>query len=235
MKKVKWILLLILICAGGYYLVFQTDLLTVKTILYNQNEELDIYELQRYSNIHYGDPYWKINLQSAKEGLLKHPFVKEAVVNRNFPDQVIFNLTYKTHYFNLKYSDIVLSLDRDLDVLKVLENEGDGYTVEGFMFNGFSTGKRIDVAQEYVLENIVDLIELMNQSNFNYYKIIGYENNNIKIKIGNISVKFGNGENIETRFNAFASIYNALQKEEITNGTIDVSTDGLPVYKPFGE
>ena len=126
MKKVKWILLLILICVGGYYLVFQTDLLTVKTILYNQNEELDIYELQRYSNIHYGDPYWKVNLQRAKEGLLKHPFVKEAVVNRNFPDQVIFNLTYKTHYFNLKYSDIVLSLDRDLDVLKVLENEGMG-------------------------------------------------------------------------------------------------------------
>lgn len=235
MKKVKWILLLILICAGGYYLVFQTDLLTVKTILYNQNEELDIYELQRYSNIHYGDPYWKVNLQRAKDGLLKHPFVKEVVVNRNFPDQVIFNLTYKTHYFNLKYSDIVLSLDRNLDVLKVLENEGDGYTVEGFMFNGFSTGKKIDVAQEYVLENIVDLIELMNQSHFNYYKTIGYENNNIKIKIGNISVKFGNGENIETRFNAFASIYNALQKEEITNGTIDVSTDGLPVYKPFGE
>ncbi len=235
MKKVKWLLLLILIGAGGYYLVFQTDLLTVKTILYNQNEELDIYELQRYSNIHYGDPYWKVNLNSAREGLLKHPFVKEVVVNRNFPDQVIFNLTYKTHYFNLKYSDIVLSLDHNLDVLKVLDDEGDGYTVEGFMFNGFSTGKKIDVGQEYVLENIVDLIELMDQSGFNYYKTIEYENNNIKIKIGNINVKFGNGENIESRFNDFAAIYNVLLKDEIASGTIDVSTDGLPVYKPFGE
>ncbi len=235
MKKIKWILLLGIICFGGYYLVFQTDLLTVKAILYNQSEELDIYELQRYSDIHYGDAYWKINLKKAREGLLKHPFVKEVVVNRNFPDQVIFNLTYKTHYFNLKYSDIILSLDRDLDVLKVLEDEGDGYTVEGFMFKGFSTGKKIDVNQEYVLENIVDLIELMNQSDFNYYKMIHYGDNDIKIKVGNITVKFGNGENIERRFNAFASIYKALLDESITEGVIDVSTDGLPVYKPFGE
>ncbi len=235
MKLFKWLLPFILIGVGLWYLVFKTDFLTVKTILYNQNEELDIYELQRYSGIHYGDSYFSVNLDQAKSGLLQHPFVKEVAVNKNFPDQVIFNLTYKQHCFNLKYSDIILSLDSDLDVLKVLESENDGYTVEGFKFNGFSTGKKIDVEQEYVLENIVDLIDLMNQSGLEYQKTILYNQSNIRIRIGAVNVKFGNGENIEKRFNAFVTIYESLSKEGVASGVIDVSSDGLPVYRPFGE
>lgn len=235
LKRLRVLIILILIAWGAYYVVYQSELLTIKTILYNQNEELDIYELQRYSKISYGMSFFNIDLLNAKKSLEEHPYVKQVVINKKFPSTIIFNITYKEHCLNIEYSDITLSLDRDLDVLKVVEENINGYVVKGFEFKGFSTGKKINVEYDYVLKNIVSLIELMGKSGLEYKNEITYSNMNIKINIDEIVVKFGNGENIEKRFNSFIAIYESLKKDSITFGTIDVSTDGLPVYKPFGE
>ncbi|MBS7527540.1 FtsQ-type POTRA domain-containing protein [Fusibacter paucivorans] len=238
MKVLKRLLLfLILACllGGAYYIVFETDWLKVRTINYNPNDALDIYELQRYSGIHYGDSMFTLDLAHSEATLMTHPYIRTAKITRTFPAEIDVEIVYREHFLSIQYSDIILSLDNTLQVLKVMDEVEEGYTVVGMPFNAFSTGKVIEVDAFYVLENIVSLVDLLKQTDLDVDNIITYEDNNIYINIQSLKVNFGDGEHIESRFNKFINIYQSLTTEDIRTGIIDVSSDGLPVYRPFGE
>lgn len=237
-RKIKKFLVfvsIIGILGSGVYLYFNTDILRISTIEFNENPNIDLYDIQRYSGVKYGTPYFEVNIRETEKALMQHPYIKKVVVEKRFPNTVHFVIEYRTHFFNIRYSDIVLSMDDQMHVLEVLAKENEGFTVEGFAFDSFSTGKLIDISQLYVLENIVRLIKLIEQSNIQPESIITFEARNIVMKVDGIGVKFGIGENIEDKFNAFASIYDALKLDGINTGIIDVSTEGFPVYRPFGE
>ncbi len=227
--------LLAALILGGYFLYTETDLFRISSMEFNDHPNMDLYELQRYSGVSLGMPYFSVNTRVASVNLETHPYVKKAMVTKKFPGKLIFDIDYREHAFNVIYSDIILSLDDQLHVLKVLEVPEEGYTVEGFAFDSFSTGELIQVSRRYLLENIVLLIQLFEKSHIELTPEIFYEDEGISVRLNEIKVKFGNGENIESKFNDFISIYDHLISEEITTGIIDVSSDGLPVYKPFGE
>ncbi len=234
-KRIVLSLILIGIVSGGVYLYFNTDILRIKVIEFNENEHLDLYDVERYSGVSIGMPYFEVDLEEATKALMRHPYVKYVTAEKTFPGSVYFDVTYRRHFFNIRYSDIVLSLDDQLHVLEVLATENEGYTVEGFAFDSFSAGKVIDVTQLYILENIVDLLRLIDQSHLTPDPLIAFEDRNIILKVDALRVKFGVGENIESKFNAFVNIYEALKKDGINSGIVDVSSDGLPVYRPFGD
>lgn len=234
-RKVLLVVGLLGIIASGIYLYFNTDIFRITNIAFNENPNIDLYDVQRYSGVKLGTPYFEVNAHETARALMRHPYVKNAVVEKQFPNKIQFFIEYRTHYFNIRYSDIVLSMDDQMYVLEVLAKENDGFTVEGFAFDSFSTGKIIDISQLYVLENIVHLINLINQSEIEPDSVITFEARSIILKVDGIRVKFGIGENIAEKFNAFASIYEALKMDGINTGLIDVSTEGFPVYRPFGE
>lgn len=234
-KRIFFSLILIGIISGGVYLYFNTDILRIKVIEFNGNEHLDLYDVERYSGVSIGTPYFEIDEAHAAKQLMRHPYVKYVTAEKTFPNTIFFDVTYRRHFFNIRYSDIVLSLDDQLHVLEVLATENEGFTVEGFAFDSFSAGNVIDVAQLYILDNIVNLLRLIDQSNIEPNPLIVFEDRNIILKVDELRVKFGVGENIESKFNAFISIYESLKKDGINSGIIDVSSDGLPVYRPFGD
>ena len=234
-KRLFLFLVLTGLIAGCVYIYFYTDLIHITQIKFNKNEHVDLYDIQRYSGVSMGTFYFEVNEKDAAEKLLSHPYIKTVKAVKKFPNTLTFDIEYREHYFNIRYSDMVLSLDNQLHVLEVLAVENEGVTVEGFAFDSFSTGSVIDVHQLYVLENIVNLIDLIKQSQLNISTLIEFKSRNIVIKIDEISVEFGVGDHIVDKFNAFANIYETLKAQGITTGVIDVSTDGLPVYRPFGE
>ena len=81
----------------------------------------------------------------------------------------------------------------------------------------------------------MSLISLLEQSEVKPNTLIRFEDRNITLDMDSIKVKFGVGENIEGKFNDFVNIYETLKSDGVVTGVIDVSTDGLPVYRPFGE
>jgi len=228
-------LIIIGLGAGAYYLIFETDIFRLKTINYNAHEAMDIFDLERYSGVHYGDLLFEVDLEKAKKSLETHPYVRSVIMTKQYPSTLNMEITYRRHFMNIKYSDIILSLDNALQVLKVIDEEIEGYTVEGMPFNAFSTGKTIEVDAFYVLENIVQLIDLLNQTELTVDSTIHYKDNNVSIYCGAMRIDFGDADHIASRFNKFINIYEALTVDEIKTGIIDVSSDGLPVYRPFGE
>lgn len=234
-KRLFILLLFLGFVSGGVYLYFNTDFLRIQHIEFNENEHLDLYDVQKFAKVQFGTPYFEVDEGDAGKRLMTHPYVKFATAQKRFPNTIIFDVTYRKHFFNIRYSDIVLSMDEQLHVLEVLAVENEGFTIEGFAFDSFSAGKAIDVSQLYILENIVNLIRMLSESHVVAEPLIEFEDRNIILTVDEIKVKFGVGENVETKFNAFVNIYESLRADGINSGVIDVSSDGLPVYRPFGE
>lgn len=234
-KRLILMILFGLLAYGTYYVYENTEILRIQKIEYNLNDNIDLYEIQRFSRVEIGTSYFMVKPRDVETQLKTHPYIESVKVEKKFPHTLKLDIVYREHYFNIIYSDIILSLDDTLHVLKVLDEPMGGYTVEGFAFESFSTGQTIIVQKKYLLENIVLLIQLLEKSHIEEIPVISYEHNGIMLRFGELKARFGNGSEIEGKFNDFINIYEALKSEDIITGTIDVSSEGLPVYRPFGE
>lgn len=238
---VKFFKRLVILCMfvglgyGGYHIYTETNLFKITSIELTKHPQIDIKTITQYSGLKSGDFYLSVNTFNLEEKMKAHPYVKTVSVKKIFPNKVIFTFTFREHLFNLYHSDIVLSLDEHLTVLSVLDEPKEGYTVQGFAFDSFSVGTPVKVSKKYVLENIVLLIDLLGQSQIKADHIITFEKSDIILKVGGIRGNFGLGNHIEKKFNDFMNIYDALITDKIESGTIDVSSEGLPIYRPFGE
>lgn len=233
-KGIVMILFVLVIAYGIYFLFTETNFMRVTTINYTPHEEMDLFTIKHYSGVEEGVLFFKYPATKIEEKMKNHAYVENVEVKKVFPHTIEMNITYRKHAFNLFYSDIILSLDSDLIVLSVLDVPMQGYTVEGFAFDSFVTGEVINVQQQYLLKDINRLIQLLEKHEVHSSNLIEYKNNNIRLEVEGINVLFGLGENIEEKFYLFLDIHQYLKNDGISSGTIDVSSGGLPVYRPFG-
>lgn len=173
--------------------------------------------------------------KTLEKRLRTHPYVKDAKVEKRWPNGVKFEILYREDCFAIPNAGFFIILDEDLQVLRVDQMAYDAYVIEGITFKEFQIGKKILVDQPKVLTNMVALKQLIGKSHISFLPKLTYDSDEIMgtTKLG-IKASFGDGKNIEQRFNHFAEIYDNLQPKGIKTGTIDVSSDGLPTYKPFG-
>lgn len=175
------------------------------------------------------------NAQVAKQ-LKNHPYVESAVATKLWPSGMKFDIVYREDSFAIPSAGFFIILDKELQVLRVDQMAYDAYLIDGVTFKEFQIGKKITVDQPKILLHMVELKALMQKSHIGFAPKLSYDGSNIiaTTKLG-ISASFGDGKNIEKRFNHFAEIYDNLQPKGIKTGLIDVSSDGLPTYKPFGK
>lgn len=235
MKKAWVVLIALLAILGILYVAIFTDVLKIQSISFTESENFDALDFKQYSGIQVGDYYFEVDSYRAAEGLKKHPFVKDAVVEKVFPNQIVADIEYRTHFVSLTYLDFTLSLDDEMVVLGVLTEETPGFVIQGFPYDGFTAGSVIRVERSYALSNMVTLIKLFTVANLEPEKTIRYVNNSILFKIDGITVDFGLGDDAVERFNAFVPIYEDLKANGTTSGTIDLSTSGFSIYRPFDE
>lgn len=233
--KITVVILLLALIGACAYVYLGTDLVTIQSIEYNSDANVSDADIAFYAQVAEGMRYFEVDAAAVEKALEAHPYIERARVEKHFPNRLQYVLTYRQHYLTLHHSDIFLSLDRTLHVLEVLEAPREGYQVNGFAFDNFVAGQVVQAKNVYVLERVVDLIELLRVSGMTHEYTLNYKQYSIWAYSGQLAFKFGDGSNIEKRFNDCVSIYNALIKEGISSGIVDVSTDGLPVYRPFGE
>jgi cell division protein FtsQ len=157
-------------------------------------------------------------------------------MKKQWPQKIILNITYRQDSFAIPNAGFYIILDDQLQVLRVDKMAYDAVVLEGITFKEFKIGKKISVDQAKILERTVSLKQLMQKSHITFMSKIELSNGNLMVytKQG-LKGSFGDGKNLEARFNNFVDIYDNLETKGIKTGLIDVSSDGLPTYKPFGK
>lgn len=233
MKKFLRLAFGLAVLAALAYGIYASPMLRIHSVEFNSQYGLDLDTIELYTGLSEGDFFFDVSEETVGDGLLEHPFVKKATVTKRFPNSVSIELEYREHFCVVKYLGVLISIDDEMVVLGVMSESDKGYVVEGLPLDSYSAGRVIKITKLYVLQNVINYIKLFKIAALNPEYTVRFEDNCIYFKIDGITVNFGLGENYERRFNDFLVIYNDLKKNSVDRGTIDISSDGLPVYRPF--
>lgn len=233
MKRFLFFLAVLAFFALVIYGIYISPVLRIHNIEFNSEYGMDLEAIKLYTGLSENDFYFFVNTDNIREGLLGHPFVKDAKVEKKFPNSVKLDIVYRSHFATIKHLDMMISIDEDMVVLQVLSEPKDGFIITGLPFDSFAAGSEIGIVKLYVLQNMIKYIQLFEVSGLKPERTIVFENNCILFKIDGIKVNFGLGESSERRFNDFFVIFSDLKKDGVSSGTIDISSDGQPVYRPF--
>ena len=234
-KKIQWIVLAVIILVS--LLLFKTPIFKIGSISYNLSVDISENDIFKYGDIVKGET----NLILLDTGdmainLSNHPYVESAIVTKKYPNKLDVNIVYKKPFAIVKYSDVYITIDKDLYVLSVDNAKAEGFLIDGFVLESFVIGKEIEVESKLILRESLKLIELLGKSHIQFSPVIVLVDNGIEIQLNEYyRVRFGRADEIERKFNDFVDIYENLQSKNIRSGIIDVSNDGLPLFRPFGD
>lgn len=235
-KKKRIILGVFLVILATYLLVFQSPLFIIDTLEYNQSMNINNSEIMQYAGLNDGVNYFFASTEAIASKLLEHPYVKSVEVTKRLPDVLSMHFEYKQEFVAIVYSGMYLTTDDQLNVLKAEEVVGDIFLIEGFHVKSFNIGEQIKVKDFHVLQHSIELIHLLEKSHIDAKPILVYTDGSIELELNSAyKVKFGDGSDIERKFNNFVDIYDDLNSKQAISGVIDVSNEGLPSYRPFGE
>jgi cell division protein FtsQ len=170
-----------------------------------------------------------------EQALMLHPYIEEVKIEKNMPSGLTLELAYREPFFTIFDSGFYILLDDALKVLSVADLKPSAVSLSGFKFKEFKIGQNIKVEKQALLERTVSLVKLMKMSHLEFENRIELIDDGVFLyTTDGISGNFGDVSNVETRFNHFVEIYENLKQKGTTSGLIDVSTEGLPTFKPFG-
>jgi cell division protein FtsQ len=234
--KGKIILGILVVIIATFLIVFQTGIFLIDTLEYNQNMNVSNGEIMQYSGLDKGVHFFFVNTDAIEKKLLLHPYIEKVSVGKRLPDVLTLDVTYRNEFVAIVYSGMYLTTDDQLNVLKAEESVGDIFLIEGFNVKSFNIGEQIKVKDFDVLRHSIQLIHLLDKSHIEAKPILKYRDGSIELELNSAyKVKFGDGTNIERKFNNFVDIYDDLNSKQAISGVIDVSNEGLPSYRPFGE
>lgn len=233
---IKFISVISLIVGLIYVIVFRTSFFVVKDIEISCNSTDTKVLFDSFTKYFEGNNIFLVSMDEAIKELESNPFIAHVEIIRLYPNKIEYKVVMREIDATFHYNDLFLFLDSDGMLLRI-SNEPENYLVlEGFTVDSFVVGRKIELDNNDLLINSLKLINLVNQSEFIQKPVVYYENRQIVLKLNeNFKVKFGNGEDIENKFNGFIDIYNDLQEKGIFSGVIDISHNGYPVFKPFGD
>lgn len=234
-RKIQWIILAVIVLLA--VLIFKTPIFKIDSAAYNLSVNISEADIFKYGKIVRGETNLLfLNTDDFSLALKDHPYVKSASVRKKYPNKLDIDIVYKEPYAIVKYSDLYITIDKDLYVLSVDSAKADGFLIDGFVLESFVIGKEIEVESKLILRESLKLIELLEKSHIQFRPIINLIDNGIEIQLNDYyKVRFGRADGIERKFNDFVDIYENLQSKNIRSGIIDVSNDGLPLFRPFGD
>lgn len=233
----KWVILatLLVLAGSGTFLALDSDWLRVNAVEIVGEDALSEQEILETAGIARSMSMLELDVKKARERLLAHPRILDATIEKTWPDQVLIRYSIRIPLYSVAYAKRFILVDDTCRVVAVSQDPGGLMTVYGMDIAHFSLGEPLDVYDEQLLEAIEDLVRLVGMSDLNFIPSIHVEGGSIELWIHQeFKADFGDGDAMEEQFNAFYTIYRELAAASVSTGLIDVSTEGLPIYKPFG-
>jgi len=236
MKKLIGFVCFLAILLSLYYVAYESSFFTIDDIQIKNDEKITEFDILKYSKIEMGMNILNIDIDYSVSQLVKHPFIKSASIEKTYPNKIKISYEIREPVLNIYHVNTFISIDEELMVVAISGNETGLITIFGVDIENFNLGSKIKAYNEQQLINIVDLVKLIQMSDLNFVPTLSIIDDEIFIIIReNFVANFGDGKNIEKKFNEFYTIYNKLNSENVNSGIIKVNTDGLPIYSPFGK
>ncbi len=232
-------LLLIVGCMVGaaYMAVFRTDWFLIKGFEVQANEDRRPWIEENYTKYYASRNMFLVSMEEGADSLRTDPSVKTVRIRRQPPATLVYAIEYRVAVAGFLFEDIYLRVDREGYLIGTTpEPPADVPVVTGLKMDSFVVGKPINVAQKQQLSFALDLVTLLGSAGLEKECELKMEEQTMLVNLkSGISGRFWYRGSAEDSFNRFMTVYNDQLKKGVASGLIDVSSEGYPVYKPFGE
>lgn len=216
--------------------MFNSNLFLISRVAISNNEVLSDKEILSLSGIEVSDNIFRVKLSEVRERLLSSPRVKDVKIERKLPNKLTFDIKERKEYIAIKYIGIYFIIDEERYIIETKKDNSGYYQVDGLEVISYKDGTKLQTVDDYLLDAIIKLCEFVEVSELGFKPNFKIENDEISMYINqDYLVKFGNGEEIEDRFNKFYSIYQDLKIRTINSGVININHSGYPSYVPYDD
>lgn len=234
--KISSILFALVFVFWGTYYLLQSDLMNLKEITIEGNEQVQAEEIINISNLVTNRSIFKYNLKEMEKDIESLSYIKNAKVQRKFPSTITIEVKEREEYAIIPYMGSYIYIDQENIVLKATDSyiANDHILITGVEFKGFKVGEKIDTANDKVFKAAMDLLKAAKMTSiFDMISEINLsDENNLRIvTIDGIDVSLGDGKNPAYSMVALDEILINLYTKNIRNVVIDMRYEGNIVVK----
>lgn len=230
LRKKKSVLpfLLFIVLLLALFLLLITQVFTIKEIIiegnqiYSEEEILGILELDEKTSIL--ELYMK-----TKSGFESLIYIDDVEIEYISYEKVKINISEKQIVGYIYFMSMYHSIDKDgyvVDSVTKEQMDPDIAVIEGLNTDSFVLGERLNISRDII--DLCLLFHRLEQKHNIHIDTIEFKKqskNDIRLKIGNLTVEFGNSQNVEKKMLDMIEMIRHIPTDE--RGTLYLGQDGI--------
>ncbi|MEA4845689.1 MAG: FtsQ-type POTRA domain-containing protein [Clostridiaceae bacterium] len=233
--RFRYVILLFIICIFTAFFL-SSSFFQIKFLIVEGNNNITREEIIKLSSIYYGENIFRINKRNSMKSIFQNPYVKMINIKRNLPNRVIIEIIERDIMAYVPYVGSYLNIDEEGMILEINPaiKRTDLPVVKGLKFETFKVGELLNIENKEQFSTTIQLIkEIKNAGMLNLVSEIDISDlSDIKLKIKEgIKANLGSADNLDYKISFAKSIVEDVKKQNV-KGTIEMSYDGNPVFKP---
>jgi len=229
--RISSILFALVFIFWGIYYLLQSDLMNLKEIELNGNEQIETEEIIYISNLVTNRNIFKYNLKEVEESIKSHPYIKEVKIQRKLPRTIIIEVKEREEYAIIPYMGSYIYIDEENMVLRASDSyiANNHILITGVEFKKFKVGEKIEVANNQGLIVVMDILKAAKLTSiFDMISEINIsDESNIRlITLDGVDVLLGEGQDPAYFMVALDEILINLYIKNIRNVVIDMRYEG---------
>jgi len=217
-KRNAFILIIFLLLIGVFFILYtRTSFFHVSQIIINSNDFIEDEKIIMASGIISGENIFKINIKNAKENLLFHPYIKDAVIKRKMPNKIIIDITERKQVLLINFIGSYLYIDNEGKILNILSENTDENlpVVYGLNIKNPQIGENVIYVDEEISVDIQNFFDIFIESklveNVSTIEFIDNSKVNFELKNGT-KVAFGTMDNVKYKVSFLLAIIENMNK-----------------------
>lgn len=217
-----------------YRTISDLEVLKVREIEIRGNHHISEEELLNITDIK-RDNIFKINLDDLRIKVLKSPWVREAMVRREFPGTIKIQLSERVPEAIIDYGDFFYLVDRDRVIIERVRDR-EGYFLPLISGVDLSESRLGDRSSSKGLSEGLNLLGFLKDNGLGLddIEVVAKEPEDITLNIAGKQVKVGSG-GYQEKFRRLNEIEKELEKKGILASSIDLRFPGKVIVIPMAE
>ena len=233
-KKKHYFLRFLIFCAviGGIFYALQSSLFYVRDIYVEGNRFYTPAQIIEMSGLQTGkNMFFEINLKSARDELLKTPYIRVAELSRKPMSTLNIKLEERLEYAAVPDGDAYVLIDNEGMVLSISDKQPTVPLLEGMSVEDMQPGVPLKVEQAYLLADTLSLLKAAEETDL-YFPRIYFSSVIVRAYINDSYYVEGQPEEIRENLEKIRTAMQEQYATGVNKGVIRVGSDGYLAFDP---
>jgi len=211
-------------------------LLQIDRIIVSGSTRFSAQEIVRFADLELGSQLWLVKDEKVTEGIEEaSPYLVVESIEREYPDTLRINIRERVEAAAISYQNMTVIIDAEGHVLSI-GSRGDLtglLLVQGMSASGYTVNQRLGELTDFYTNTLISTMDALSKHEILTEIAVLDISNPLSIVMqttSGVEVHIGQSERLDEKMDALATVLPELDRLNLTDGTLDLSAKGDPVY-----